>query len=99
MQIPASNSANINMQIISETQKKNKLGNQQPKKAKLTPPPPPLNAGWDDADGDNDLGGMDDQGVIRDWRWNGPLWVLVNVEVVNTKLVFCSEIFRSKFIQ
>jgi len=63
---PASTSANANMQVISETQKKNKLGNQPPKKAKLTPPPPALNAGWDDADDDNDLGGMDDQGVIRD---------------------------------
>jgi hypothetical protein len=68
MQIQASTSANVNMQVISETQKqkKNKLGDQPPKKAKLTPPPPALNAGWDDADDDNDLGGMDDQGVIRD---------------------------------
>ena len=53
------------MQVISEKKKNNKLGNQAPKKAKLGPPPA-QNVGGDDVDDDNDLGGMDDQGVIRD---------------------------------
>jgi hypothetical protein len=61
----ATNFANVKMQVISEKKKNNKLGNQAPKKAKLGPPPA-QNVGGDDVDDDNDLGGMDDQGVIRD---------------------------------
>ncbi len=62
----ATNFANVKMQVISEKKKKNNLGNQAPKKAKLGPLPAQNVGGDDTNDGDNDSGSMDDQGVIRD---------------------------------